>query len=458
MDSPRSEKFDDTRFSTPVSELDDHRNQTAIPPANMPSSPLEGVSRRGTAGLVDDQRTDRLNVRESVRERGPITRDFEEQAIADDDNEDDEFIGGPDTINVRRGFSRRMQQRMGEMERSRDRSESSRSPSPPNSVDAFAEPRRRERANTFGSKAPSELELNLQRTVSGGTHRRRPTFSNHSVLQSELPDDTKRPEEDVCFPQAEDESKTLKIDFEEMEEFVAEMTRGRPTGVCRQKYSFSSQGGKPPVTRDGRQTAIPQIFVPDGANGIPEDAIADEFDQENGIEDEKLAARKMERRQSYVEVNRYSFFSSEIEQTIHAPELGDLLMPGDTFRELFELPYESGAWWLDVMNPTRDELEMFQKAFGIHRLTIEDIERQEIREKVELFKQYYFVCFRSFFQMDKESEDYLEPVNVYMVVFREGILTFTYTQSPHAADVRRRIGNLRNYINLTADWICYAMV
>ena len=60
--------------------------------------------------------------------------------------------------------------------------------------------------------------------------------------------------------------------------------------------------------------------------------------------------------------------------------------------------------------------------------------------------------------MDKDSEDYLKPVNIYMVVFREGILTFTYAPSPHAAHVRKRIGNLRNYINLTADWICYAML
>ena len=174
--------------------------------------------------------------------------------------------------------------------------------------------------------------------------------------------------------------------------------------------------------------------------------------------DEKQSLKRTERRNSFDGPHRFSFFSSEIEQTIHAPEIGDLIVPGETFRDLFELPPESGVWWLDVMNPTAAEIDMFQKAFGIHRLTAEDIERQEIREKVELFTQYYFVCFRSFYQMDKESEDYLEPVNVYMVVFREGILSFTYALSPHASEVRKRIGKLRNYINLTADWICYAMV
>ncbi|KAL8931244.1 MAG: hypothetical protein Q9211_007114, partial [Gyalolechia sp. 1 TL-2023] len=178
-----------------------------------------------------------------------------------------------------------------------------------------------------------------------------------------------------------------------------------------------------------------------------------------GKSDEKLHEHgPRERRMSLMEPSRYSFFSSELEQTIHAAELGDLLTPGETFRDLFELPQKSGVWWLDVLNPTEEELHAFQGAFGIHRLTTEDIITQEAREKVELFKQYYFVCFRSFFQMDKTSEDYMDPVSVYMVVFREGILTFTYTPSPHAANVRKRIGKLRDYMALTADWICYAMI
>ena len=52
----------------------------------------------------------------------------------------------------------------------------------------------------------------------------------------------------------------------------------------------------------------------------------------------------------------------------------------------------------------------------------------------------------------------MEPVNVYMVVFREGVITITYEHSPHAANVRKRIGKLRDYMALTADWICYAMM
>ncbi len=47
---------------------------------------------------------------------------------------------------------------------------------------------------------------------------------------------------------------------------------------------------------------------------------------------------------------------------------------------------------------------------------------EETREKIELFRTYYFVCFRSF-EQDQYSPTYLEPLNMYIIVFREGILS-----------------------------------
>ncbi|KAI4151897.1 MAG: hypothetical protein LQ340_003217 [Diploschistes diacapsis] len=459
MYSPPSDKIE-TRFSTPASELDDHRQQFTLPAtANPPRSPVsEGRPRAGTSRSV--ARQENRNTMESPEGTVPKSRDLE-QAIIDDDKNGGEELIPPPNGHASRVFSRRVQQRLEDMGRSRDRSPSDRSSSPPNSVDAFAEPRRRERANTFGSQ--SELEAQIQRTVSGGTRARRPTFDNVSTRPADV--DGEQPEDDVCFPvQEEQPSKTFKIDYEEIEEFVVLNSKSRSTGLTHEDQGVSSEGARKPVFTAlnlPNGVSVPNIFEhapsPDGRKPETDSACAIDEKLAAG-NDERLSARSFDRKPGVADTNRFSFFSSEIEQTIHAPEMGDLIMPGERFRDLFELPPESGAWWLDVINPTEEEMDMFQKAFGIHRLTTEDIETKESREKVELFHQYYFVCFRSFHQMDKESDDYLEPVNVYMVVFREGILTFTYAPSPHAAEVRKRIGRLRNYINLTADWICYAMV
>ncbi|VBB72430.1 Putative metal ion transporter [Podospora comata] len=118
---------------------------------------------------------------------------------------------------------------------------------------------------------------------------------------------------------------------------------------------------------------------------------------------------------------------------------------------------ERPVWWLDILSPTEQEMKIISKAFGIHPLTAEDIMMQEQREKVELFRHYYFVNYRSFDQ-DQSSENFMEPVNMYVVVFRECVLSFHFSVTPHPANVRRRIRQLRDYLILSSDWISYAII
>ncbi|KAI9813753.1 MAG: Mg(2+) transporter [Pycnora praestabilis] len=487
MDTPRSGNSQ-TRFSTPVSDLDDHRFQ----PSSLPRTDIIGSShmglpiQRGTTqrSVCDDDnfpaRSDLLQVNEALRESGSSSRDFE-QAIIDDNRSINGSIRGirVDGMHVRRGSiatatGRRGTNRRGQQEkvsRSRGSSVTSRSNSPPNSVDAFANPRRRERAGTVGSKAPSEFELSLHRTVSGGTHRRRPTFTEGDAGnlegREEVDSTHDAAEEDVCFPPPEEKSKTYTIDFEELEEFIAENARGRTQmpDPRRRKHSLSSQSHKPKIFHDLRQNGaadhlskiVTHNSSPSGTGS--DDALEEQkSDLAEKYNDLLAQPHASDRRPSQVEQSRFSFFSSELESTVHAPDLGDLLMPGESFRDLFQLDPEGGVWWLDVQNPSEEELTAISRAFSIHPLTNEDIRTQETREKVELFRQYYFVCFRSFLQMDKTSVDYMKPINIYVVVFKEGVLSFTFSQSPHAANVRKRIGKLRDTVALSADWICYALI
>ena len=437
--------------------------------SQSPQSPIE--ERHAFHSVGSGGRSDFLQVNEELRQAGSIPRDFE-QVIIDDDRSGRREIflerrGSQSPAVAKHGTLRRSHNHAS---RSRESSPPSRSTSPANSVDAFADPRRRERANTIGSKAPSDIDLGLHRSVSGGTHRRSrgPTFNNGSVCDLNIQDDrasVRKAEEDICYP-TPDVSKTHRIDFEELDEFIADSSKSRTRGL-HPSLSFSSQGNKATIFSDIRNAVIPKIVTQSSGSlkAGSECAIDDSesayhaHDGANEKDGDPLGAKgPRSRRPSFLETGRYSFFSSEASSTIHAHDFAGLFDPGVTARDLFEIPEDSGAWWLDILNPTEEELQVFQRAFGVHRLTIEDIETQEAREKVELFPAYYFVSFRSFRQVDPAHEDYMQPVNVYMVVFREGILTITYKQSPHATNVRSRIGKLRDYMALTADWICYAMI
>lgn len=171
---------------------------------------------------------------------------------------------------------------------------------------------------------------------------------------------------------------------------------------------------------------------------------------------------------------RFSFYSNTLPSTIHARSLSELPAEGQSFADLFTgitipdaVPYTNApvldgngkrsstskppgsyfpkppqadkpghmsggmlgggyhdgtTWWLDIQNPTDEEMKMLSKVFDIHPLTTEDIQMEETREKIELFRNYYLVCFRSFDQ-DPYSPTHLEPLNMYIIVFREGILS-----------------------------------
>ncbi|KAK1979508.1 cora-like Mg2+ transporter [Colletotrichum cereale] len=160
------------------------------------------------------------------------------------------------------------------------------------------------------------------------------------------------------------------------------------------------------------------------------------------------------------EQSRFNFFSSALESTIHAAEFGDLVLPGENIGSLFDLPEgeADGVWWLNMNNPTAIEVWTICKAFGIHPLTIEDIIHKESREKIELFPTYYFACFRSFIVAEEDGETDYQPFNVYSVVFKEGIISFSFTPNLHSSRVRFRISQLKEQVSLSSDWICYALI
>lgn len=164
--------------------------------------------------------------------------------------------------------------------------------------------------------------------------------------------------------------------------------------------------------------------------------------------------------EQHPEQSRFNFFSSALESTIHAAQFGDLILPGENIRSLFDFPDEEqdGVWWLNMNSPTGGEVWTVCKAFGIHPLTIEDIIHQESREKIELFPSYYFACFRSFASVEEPDGVDYHPFNVYVVVFREGIISFSFMPNSHASRVRFRISQLKEQVSLSSDWICYALM
>ncbi|GBB86672.1 hypothetical protein RclHR1_13050001 [Rhizophagus clarus] len=217
-------------------------------------------------------------------------------------------------------------------------------------------------------------------------------------------------EEDVCYP-LRNTNKGDGIDYEALEEYIMEEN----TSAKRDYLS------------------------PSPIDGEPKRRVSEFGERIRSINEVK-------------EEFRFVFYSIET-GTIKAKTLATIPPEGKKMTELLK----QGIFWLDVLAPTETEMRILSSIFRIHPLTMEDIETEETREKCELFKNYYFVSFRSHNNGNLVTAD-VEPINMYNVVMREGILTFHFQPTPHQHNVRKRIQHLKDFITLTPDWINYAIM
>lgn len=313
----------------------------------------------------------------------------------------------------------------------------------------------------------SKSSVHSQKSEEARTRKfkRKASLSQESDADSHASRDSQETEEDVCFPMVPEHRRIRGIDFDEIEDFIKEQREENLLISQREEKIKNQQLNHSTGSRKLSSAALK--YTPrSGTTGMPSpkdyaNAQLEKLEEASHIVDNTSSTATEDNvqftngRSFSIPPDRFSFFHSENEETIHAPDVPSLVGSNQSMQDLFN--NGEGTWWLDCVCPTDSEMKMLAKAFGIHPLTAEDIRMQETREKVELFKSYYFVCFHTF-ETDNESEDFLEPINVYIVVFRDGILTFHFAPISHPANVRRRVRQLRDYVNVSADWLCYALI
>ncbi|ORY43225.1 Mg2+ transporter protein [Neocallimastix californiae] len=113
-------------------------------------------------------------------------------------------------------------------------------------------------------------------------------------------------------------------------------------------------------------------------------------------------------------------------------------------------------FWFDILNPTKQEITVLSDVFGIHPLTVEDIEFDDTREKIETFLNYYFLSVSSF---EQNSYSYIQPISVSILVFKNCVLSFHNRPTPHPDNILKRIIQLSLYdFQVNGDWLAYAHI
>ena len=76
---------------------------------------------------------------------------------------------------------------------------------------------------------------------------------------------------------------------------------------------------------------------------------------------------------------------------------------GDGFDDAIEpaaisnlLPVAGNILWLDIQDPTPDDIELLRCEFGFHELALEDVVAPHERAKIDPYDGYYFIVFNGF--------------------------------------------------------------
>ena len=156
---------------------------------------------------------------------------------------------------------------------------------------------------------------------------------------------------------------------------------------------------------------------------------------------------------------RFSYFSSQTQSVETSPTFDGLLASSAVKLPLSEEERQPNCdvWWLDVYDATEQDVNAVSDAFNIHPLTTEDVTLREKREKVEVFRTYYFISFRTLVG-DAKAGSHPSSTEFYILVFYNGVVTFSPQGCVHVDRVRARISKMSDPAMLSSDWICYALM
>ncbi|KAJ5624820.1 hypothetical protein N7510_001129 [Penicillium lagena] len=179
--------------------------------------------------------------------------------------------------------------------------------------------------------------------------------------------------------------------------------------------------------------------------------------------------KKSHTHRSTTQSRRFSFFSSQNQETITSSVWEDLkgsldhLLPGRRQKSLPD-PNQP-VWWLDIHDATDQDIASVAQTLSIHPLTAENIATRDTGEKVEVFPNYYLISFQTLVSSrssrsddDGHRADIPPSTGLYILVFHYGVVTFSPGGCGHVHRVRHRMRKMHDPAILSSDWICYALI
>jgi magnesium transporter len=121
-----------------------------------------------------------------------------------------------------------------------------------------------------------------------------------------------------------------------------------------------------------------------------------------------------------------------------------------------ELIEEEGARvWLDVEDPTDDELTMIGEEFSLHPLSVEDTRHRGQRPRVEFFDKYFFIVLHG---LGLDEKDELQDSEIHAFAGHRYLLTLRYAPVFDLSEVMRRWDRRPEHTSEGGGFLFYALL
>jgi magnesium transporter len=111
--------------------------------------------------------------------------------------------------------------------------------------------------------------------------------------------------------------------------------------------------------------------------------------------------------------------------------------------------------WLDIADPTDEDLAMIQEEFGLHPLSIEDTRHRGQRPKLEVFENYFFVVLHA---MWLDEKDELVDSEIHAFAGHRFLITLRYAPVFELSEVLRRWDRQPELTGEGGGFLLYALL
>jgi magnesium transporter len=113
--------------------------------------------------------------------------------------------------------------------------------------------------------------------------------------------------------------------------------------------------------------------------------------------------------------------------------------------------------WLDIADPTQEDLTLLSREFGLHELAIEDLRKRRQRPKIDLYPgQHVVVAYEPLPAEDPQRAFDLGELHLFA---GDGfVVSVHWGSSPVVESVRVRFRRRSAVVGHTAGWLLYAML